>query len=150
METNVTTNGNKENCPHLEDEYCKLATWLHPTQQPTSTTPEMCRACNRCDKPRDVNEVVLGLAGIHHSDKGPGTSLHNLITWFIPKPANCDCANRVDVMNAWGYERCQQEFKTILGWLRESALDNNYGYSEFVIAAVLRTVLYYHRTAVSD
>lgn len=132
-------------CPHFEEDCCKLATWLHPQQLPIVTTPEMCQACNRCDKPQDVNEVVLGLAGIHHSDRGPGTTLHSLITWFIPKPENCDCANRVDVMNAWGYERCQQEFKTILGWLRESALDNNYGYSEFVIAAVLKTVLFYHR-----
>lgn len=47
-------------------------------------------------------------------------------------------------MNAWGAEGCRREFKLILAWLRESALDNNYPYSEFLVAAVLRIVLSMH------
>lgn len=89
----------------------------------------------------ELNEITLALAGIKESDSGPGTTLHNLITWFIPQPENCGCPNRVQVMNAWGKERCLEELPTILGWLRESALDNNIPYSEFVIAAVVKTIL---------
>ena len=115
--------------------------------QPTRNKPsndlssEDCRACNRCKRPQDVNEVVLSLAGIKQSDEGPGTTLHKIITWFIPKPEGCDCANRVLVMNSFGYQRCLQELPTILSWLRESALDNNIPYSEYVIATVVKNIL---------
>lgn len=126
-------------CPHYNEPYCELATWL--ANKNIETTPEICKACNRCKKPQDVNEVTLALAGIKESNEGPGTTLHNLITWFIPQPENCSCPNRVAVMNAWGKERCLQELPTILDWLRESALDNNYPYSEYVIAAVVKTIL---------
>ena len=44
-------------------------------------------------------------------------------------------------MDLWGYERCLQELPTILSWLRESALDNNYPYSEFVIGTVVKQLL---------
>ena len=126
-------------CPHYNDNLCELASWI--ADKPIATTPEICRGCGRCDKPQDINEVTLALAGVKESSSGPGTTLHNLITWFVPQPANCGCPNRVAIMNAWGKERCLQEMPTILSWLRESALENGYPYSEFVISAVLRTVL---------
>ncbi len=126
-------------CPRLVDNQCLLASWLAGNE--CLTTPEDCRACDRCTKPRDINEVVLSLAGIEESSEGPGTTLHKIITWFIPKPEGCDCANRVLVMNAWKKERCLQELPTILSWLRESALDNNIPYSEYVIAAVVKNII---------
>lgn len=126
-------------CPHLEDDICGLASWL--VDHPTKTTPEICRACRRCDKPQNINEVTLSLANIEQADEGPGTTLHKLITWFIPQPEGCSCANRVAVMNAWGRERCLAELPTILSWLRESALDNDYPYSEYVISTVVKTIL---------
>ncbi len=126
-------------CPHLLDDHCALASWLAAKE--CLTTPEDCRACNRCKRPRDVNEVVLSLAGIKQSEEGPGTTLHKIITWFIPKPEGCDCANRVAVMNSWGKDRCLQELPTILSWLRESALDNNIPYSEYVIATVVKNII---------
>lgn len=44
-------------------------------------------------------------------------------------------------MNAWGKERCLKELPTILSWLRESALDNGYPYSEYVISAVVKNII---------
>jgi len=47
-------------------------------------------------------------------------------------------------MNAWGPKRCLEELPTILSWLRESALDNNYPYSEFAISAIVKGICYNH------
>ena len=126
-------------CPHLNNNVCELATWLANEQ--CLTNEETCKACSLCSKPHDTNEVVLALAGIEDSNEGPGTTLHKLITWFIPQPKSCGCSNRVKIMNKFGYKRCLEELPTILSWLRESALDNNYPYSEFVISAVVKTML---------
>lgn len=126
-------------CPHLNNNICELATWLVNEQR--ETNEETCKACSLCSKPHDTNEVVLSLAGIEDSDEGPGTTLHKLITWFIPQPKSCGCSNRVKIMNKWGKERCLKELPTILSWLRESALDNNYPYSEYVISTVVKTML---------
>lgn len=126
-------------CPHLNNNICELATWLANEQRVTNE--ETCKACSLCSKPQDTNEVVLSLAGIEDSEEGPGTTLHKLITWFIPQPKSCGCSNRVKIMNKFGYKRCLEELPTILSWLRESALDNNYPYSEYVISTVVKTML---------
>lgn len=128
-------------CPHRDEQegLCLLASWLCNISTPT--TPEICRACGRCDVARNINEVTLSLAHIPLESDGIGTRLHNLITWFVPQPKGCNCPNRVAVMNAWGVERCRLEKATILSWLRESALENNYPYSEYVISAVLTIIL---------
>lgn len=127
-------------CSYLEDTTCNAAS--EAAGRPITTTPEICKACAACSPPQNLNEVTLALAGLEESDEGPGTTLHNWITWFIPQPINCSCPNRVKLMNAWGKQRCRQEIPTILNWLRESALDNNIKYSEFAIAAAVRTLLY--------
>lgn len=126
-------------CPHLNDNICELASWM--VNKPIETTPETCRACDRCKKPRDVNEVTLALAGIEESDEGPGTTLKKLISWFVEQPPNCGCANRIALMNAWGKQRCREELPTILSWLRESAYDNDLPYSEYVISTILKLIL---------
>lgn len=126
-------------CPHKLDDNCGLASWIANKECPT--TPEICQACQRCTKPQDLNEVVLSLAGVKESNTGPGTTLHTLITWFVPQPVGCQCPNRVNVMNSWGKERCLQELPTILSWLRESALDNDIPYSEYVISVVVKNIL---------
>jgi hypothetical protein len=69
---------------------------------------------------------------------GPGTVLTNLLSWFITKPPNCSCSDRAELMNLWGPEGCKENFRTILGWLRESALDNNYPYNEIAVTALVK------------
>lgn len=108
-----------------------------------------CRACCRCKHPRDVNEVTTTLAGIDMSiDSGIGTSVHNKFKWFNRKPDNCNCADRVKVMNAWGVEGCTKNLPTILSWLRQSAKDQGYPYSEFVISNVVKGIILYYKTFV--
>lgn len=129
-----------EPCQHLEDNICGLASWMLDGQ-PIPTTPESCKACQRCSKPMDVNEITLSLAGIKESEHGPGTTLQTVISWFVAQPKNCGCPDRVALMNAWGKKRCRKEIPTILAWLRESALDNNMPYSEYVISCTLKLIL---------
>lgn len=126
-------------CPHLNDNICELASWI--VNKSIETTPEDCRACQRCSKPMDINEVTTALAGIEQSDEGPGTTLKKLISWFVDQPANCACPSRIAVMNAWGKERCREETRTILSWLRESAYDNDLPYSEYLITTIVKLIL---------
>lgn len=121
---------------------CGLASWL--ADEAKYTTDDICKACNRTTHPRDTNEVVLAMAGIKESKHGPGSTLQKILTWFIAQPKDCNCANRVNVMNAWGPQRCLDELPTILDWLRESALDSGYPYSEFAISAVVKGICYSH------
>lgn len=130
-------------CPKFVGGICELASWL--ADKPVPVDQLTCLACERTAHPRDLNPVTKALAGIEHSDVGPGTTLENLISWFVRKPPNCSCPDRVDVMNAWGAERCLKELPTILSWLRESALDNNIPYSERVISVVVKTMLKMYR-----
>ncbi|GIW60291.1 MAG: hypothetical protein KatS3mg087_1357 [Patescibacteria group bacterium] len=129
-------------CPHLSPEnVCGVASYIVTPPQPIYTSPETCKACKRTNKPHDINEVTRTLAGIPNTSEGPGTALKEAIEWFIPIPQKCNCIDRVAVMNSWGKERCLKELPTILGWLRESALDNGYPYSEKVIAWVVTKII---------
>lgn len=122
---------------------CNLASTI--ANQSRTISPEICRACFRTKFPADANEVVLAVAGIKESASGPGTTLKKLISWFIEKPADCNCPNRVKVMDAWGAEGCLKNMPTILDWLRDSAHRNGIRYSEFVIATVVKTICRSHQ-----
>jgi hypothetical protein len=134
---------NFPHCEHLEGNLCGIASLL--ADQPIESTPETCAGCLRTDHPRDINEVTRALAGIELTDEGVGSTLHSLITWFIPVPAGCNCPDRVAVMNAWGPKKCEENKSMILNWLRESAFDHGYRYSEFLVSSVLDSVIMWHR-----
>lgn len=142
LQTNAQGKNNM-NCIHLNNNECAIASWIANDKR--SPTPEDCRACQRCEHPMDINEVTNAVAGIEPSNHGIGTSLHNTITWFVPVPKDCNCINRVQVMNHWGYDRCKEEFRVILGWLRDSAHEQGYPYSEYIIGAVLRRIIEAHK-----
>ena len=131
-------------CPHLTNETCELATWIANKECPT--TPEICQACCRTENPMDINEVVNTLADVQPIGKGPGTTLKKTLDWFVRVPPGCNCMDRVVVMDNWGSDRCEKEKSTILGWLRESALDAGYSYSEYVISHLVNWVIKKHRT----
>lgn len=132
-----------ETCKHLKPPLCTLASMLAGRE--VQISEHQCLACNRTSHPRDINEVVIAISGLDTDlEDGPGTSLARILSWFIPKPENCNCSNRVTVMNAWGPKRCLEELPTILSWLRESALDNNYKYSEIAISTIVKGICYNH------
>ena len=144
-------------CPKLVFDECSVMTGLGNVS--ISPTPEECAACRRSSKPMTINEITicstvikLKSAGLEvpgtleasctsQPHSGPGTVLKYLISWFVTKPLNCACEDRADIMNAWGVEGCNQNIPQILGWLRESALDNNIRYSEFWIACMVRLAI---------
>lgn len=53
--------------------------------------------------------------------RGPGTHLHLILgSLGVVPTSGCQCAERMNQMDAWGPELCRQNRDTILGWLRES------------------------------
>lgn len=130
-------------CPHLNENVCELATWI--ANKECTVTPEICQACCRTQHPMDINEVVNTLADIQEIGEGPGTTLKKTLEWFVRMPKGCACPDRVVIMDNWGYERCKQEKPTILGWLRESALEAGYPYSEYVISYVVDWCINKHK-----
>jgi hypothetical protein len=130
-------------CPQRFGNSCALASML--AGSPITTTPEICRACSRTKHPKDTNEVVLAMAGIGESNKGPGTTLKKLLSWFVEQPADCQCPNRVRIMDAWGPDKCLENLPTILNWLRDSAHRKGIRYSEYVISTTVKLICYGHK-----
>lgn len=73
--------------------------------------------------------------------EGPGTGLSRIFSWFVPKPEGCDCPNRAAMMDVWGGPGCLERLPLILSWLRESALDNDYPYNEWIVSSLLKNFL---------
>ncbi len=149
---NAAQNVQVEPCPHLVDDTCYV------TSHPTEPSPEICMACTRLG--RGINEVTVlhTIETLMHSGEevpqyltdyiknpdlshGPGTSLKNFLSWFITQPPNCSCNDRAKLMNLWGKKKCLEEFSTIMGWLRESALDSGIRYSEIVLSYSVKTII---------
>jgi len=133
-------------CQHLTiDNICEITSTLaypfvfHPQEND-------CKACKRCKEPQQINEITKANADVIlirngyeslNPRKGTGTRLAYAISWFQITPPNCNCSNRAETMDLWGIDRCIENKTIILGWLRESALNNNIPYSEYVISKSL-------------
>lgn len=53
---------------------------------------------------------------------GPGTKLSEMLEKIgIKSTPNCSCKARAKMMNEKGYEWCEQNIDTIVGWLKEEA-----------------------------
>jgi len=112
--------------------------------QPVTPSHEACIGCQK--HLSTVNEITIQLAKeanptLSSPEKGVGSRLANTLSWFIPKPSNCDCADREQIMNLWGPEGCRKNLRTILSWLRESALENNYPYNSYGAKALLLSII---------
>lgn len=123
---------------------------------------DICRACRNTSRGIGINEVTILEASKALQDRnlpvpsylritgldlehGPGTNLKRVLSWFVTKPPGCPCDDRAVMMNLWGRKGCYENYSTILSWLRESALDNNIRYSEFVIDKLVKGVIYFSR-----
>jgi len=145
-------------CKHYSHGCCALAKELSGDLVPVTDT--VCRACTRTSSPKKMNEVIkihtftycldqgILLKDIQDElkipspEKGPGTVLKKMISWFIEQPPDCGCDNRVTVMNLWGQEKCVENKKIILHWLRESAMMNDINIGEFAISFYLNIALF--------
>jgi hypothetical protein len=117
---------------------------------PHYPSPEECRGCNRCSRPRSVNEVTrsiantirleAGLSPLLEKSGGPGTMLASFLSWFAPTNPNCGCEERAAIMDAWGVAGCRENRDTILHWLRSSAHAANIPYSEAGTKLILESI----------
>jgi hypothetical protein len=132
------------NCPALYEGRCSIASTI--ASMPISPTPRECELCKQCQPPQSVNDVTRMLAhrtnpDLYNHERGTGTRLARLLSWFVTRPTSCNCGDREQIMNMWGPDGCKENKRTILGWLRESALDNGYPYNEMVISIALNVVI---------
>jgi hypothetical protein len=117
---------------------------------PHYPSPEECRGCNRCSRPRSVNEVTrsvanslrleAGLSPLLDTPGGPGTKLAAVLSWFAPTDPKCGCEERAAIMDAWGVEGCKENITTILHWLRSAAHAANIPYSEIGTKIILNSI----------
>lgn len=110
------------------------------------TNQSMCDYCQSQKKPMQFNSATASLAWnfLRQNDSiempkhqpikdalterevlpnhGPGTELKKLISWFYsPDKRKCKCKTRIQKMNLWGPDKCEQRMETILRWLKHSA-----------------------------
>ena len=112
-------------------------------------TQEECRGCGRCTPSQSVNDVTRTLANqlliadgkpaLLEAGKGPGTTLKKTLSWFHTS-SSCGCEERAAIMDAWGVQGCEENIKTILYWLRDSAAAQNLPYSEIAVLIILKSI----------
>jgi hypothetical protein len=154
---------NMNDCKYLNKNICRLASDM--AQSDCLVTEEQCNFCtNRAKPSRSINVVTVSLAIRYTKDKNivlsqyanvirtkqpplhekPGTELKNLISWFVwsKEVRGCTtCKNREDRMNKWGADKCEKNVQTIIAWLRESAVEKGYPFSERVASALIRRAI---------
>ena len=115
-------------CQHFENGTCKLVNAI--VGKPVTILNAICTKCASDPAPQQLNRVVRAWADfskrkqtpIQDSKDGPGTELKKLLSWFhSPDKRKCKCQNRIEKMNAWGPDRCEQKIDTIARWLKHSA-----------------------------
>lgn len=151
------------NCNNLRSGICQLASDMAGKDCPT--TPDKCTHCTKqVQPPQSINIVTVSIA-VKYADnkkdvidkygavvidkevvhKGkPGTELKNLISWFVwsKKVESCGrCKDREDRMNKWGPDKCEKNILTIIEWLRESAKERGYPFSERIAVALIKKAI---------
>jgi hypothetical protein len=73
--------------------------------------------------------------------EGPGTELEKLISWFKVKSSKCNCGKRIQKMNEWGPDKCEERMDTILRWLQHSAITNKLPFVRPVVEKLVRKAI---------
>jgi len=61
---------------------------------------------------------------------GPGSELHNILSYFVRTTSGCGCVDKVKIMNDWGPDLCEANRTIILSWLRKSARERGLPFFE--------------------
>lgn len=138
-----------EPCEYQDiDGKCLIITQLTGTEY--YPTCEDCTLCCLDKKPRAVNTITRHISNNILREQGlpllqekqrPGSNLAWTISWFVNKPRDCQCPTREEIMNAWGYEGCKRNKKTIHHWLRESAHANNIRVPDRIITLLIKLLI---------
>jgi hypothetical protein len=136
-------------CQFLEADTgeCNIISEL--AREPYYPTPEECQGCGRCTPSQSVNDVTRTIANqlLIASNKpplletvgGPGTTLKKTLSWFHTS-SSCGCEERAAIMDAWGVQGCEENIRTILFWLRDSAASQGLPYSEAAMTVILKSI----------
>ena len=136
-------------CPNLtEDGRCLVVLDLARGygSEGGRTNEAACSKCSGSTPARDANAVTASLAMFNvrkdegavppemltelgpllrrerpSAEKGPGTELARILSWFATDEEGCRCRSRARIMNVWGPSTCRRRSDTILEWLREEA-----------------------------
>ena len=143
-------------CCNLLDGKCRVASTL--ANQEVRAHDSTCAACKADLVPMTVNNVTKGLAiaslvvrGQSVPDKlhpvivqkGPGTELRKLISWFpVPKKTGCrTCKSLETKMNRWGPAKCSQKIDYILGKLEIAAKRRSVPFVRFAVKLLVETAI---------
>ena len=152
-------------CEHFRAGNCGVASQLADLDIPT--TESMCGHCQQHRQPMQVNVVTASLAWatLRRTDAiempkhqtivdvlsirsqkpindGPGEELKKLISWFYsPEKRKCKCKTRIQKMNKWGPDGCEQRMETIVRWLKHSARIANIPFFRPVAVKLIRTAI---------
>lgn len=145
-------------CEHLQNNLCLISTQLAGVDVPAAL--DACTACLKQPKPKQQNHVTCAKAiyvlrinnkevpqslfqGItkRTPQGGPGTELEKLISWFKVKSSKCNCGKRIQKMNQWGPDKCEERMDTILRWLQHSAITNKLPFVRPVVERLVRKAI---------
>lgn len=88
--------------------------------------------CINCKRPRllpasfNASRTCLTLSpeeeAAQNREPGLGDELRNVIADIGGTPyEGCGCEDKVAMMNAWGFEKCLERRKEIVGWIKQAA-----------------------------
>lgn len=126
-------------CQFLHNSRCEIASEIANVDVPT--TEKACIIClgqstrinhvtaslalSKLPKPLSEDkkylQTLLKTEPVTVLQNGPGTELKKLISWFYSPTKKCKCDTRIQKMNSWGPDKCEQNMDTILRWLQHSA-----------------------------
>ena len=149
-------------CEHRSKGLCQISTQLAGI--PVKAAADACQVCSNLPNPHCDNHVTRSKAiytlyltkseippnlrqGVHHNpaaepiNKGPGTELEKLISWFKSSSDSCGCRDKVQKMNRWGPDKCETNIDLIKKWLRESAAKENIPYIDFIATVLIKKAI---------
>ena len=144
-------------CEHLNSGICTIATRL--AGKDVFPILSQCEYCtNQAEPKQSINTITVSLAVKWSTDRarviksyghflrqvatsephGPGTELKKLISWFyVPDDSKCKCKDRINKMNRWGPDKCEENIDTIMRWLKHSATINSVPYVESAVRVLV-------------
>lgn len=140
-------------CPFLNNNTCEIASDL--AEKPVSIIPEVCYACENCERPRRVNVFTANLAltanpkideerihaVINGNISGFGTKLHNLFSVFFNDTPDCQCPGHRDILDVWTPDYISKHLDQVVNWLKYAAIQRRLPFSSTLARYLLRRLL---------
>lgn len=113
---------------------------FNPQQKNHVTTAKAIQALHLNNKPVPPS-LYSNLSPRNNLSKGPGTELEKLISWFKVKSKKCNCSKRIQRMNEWGPDKCEERMDTIMRWLQHSAITHKIPFVRPVVQKLVKRAI---------